>query len=95
MGFANSSLFSSNPAGQYTPFQPISSIRSRFANGTKVMIAIGGWGDTAGFSEGAKDEASRTLYARNVAAMLDGVGADGVGMAPYAPSLLNNYIEHY
>jgi len=54
-------------------------MRSRFSNGTKVMIAIGGWGDTAGFSAGAKDDASRTLYAKNVAAMLNSVGADGVG----------------
>lgn len=47
------------------------------------MIAIGGWGDTSGFSAGAKDDASRTLYAKNVAAMLESVGADGVGMASY------------
>lgn len=83
MGFANSTLFTSDPAGQYTPFQSVSSMRSRFSKDTKIMIAIGGWGDTSGFSAGAKDDASRTLYAKNVAAMLESVGADGVGMAPY------------
>ncbi|KAJ9403598.1 CAZyme family GH18 [Paecilomyces variotii] len=78
MGFANSTLFTSDPAGQYTPFQSVSSMRSRFSKDTKIMIAIGGWGDTSGFSAGAKDDASRTLYAKNVAAMLESVGADGV-----------------
>lgn len=43
------------------------------------MIAIGGWGDTAGFFEGAKDNTTRARYAKNVAAMLDSLGADGVG----------------
>jgi chitinase len=44
------------------------------------MIAIGGWNDTAGFSAGAADNTTRARYAKNVAAMLDSVGADGVGM---------------
>lgn len=54
-------------------------MRKRFSPDTKLMVAIGGWGDTAGFSEGAKDEASRTRYAKNVASMLDAHGFDGVG----------------
>lgn len=54
-------------------------MRKRFSSDTKLMIAIGGWGDTAGFSEGAKDDASRERYAKNVAAMLDSNGFDGVG----------------
>lgn len=54
-------------------------MRKRFSSGTKLMVAIGGWGDTAGFSEGAKDAASRTRYAKNVASMLDANGFDGVG----------------
>lgn len=78
MAFANSSLFTTSPTGNYTPFEPVSTMRARFENGTKVMIAIGGWGDTAGFSEGAATEASRTLYAKNVAIMLDNLGYDGV-----------------
>lgn len=54
-------------------------MRNRFSNDTKVTIAIGGWGDTSGFSDGAKDEESRNRYAKNVAAMLDSTGFDGVG----------------
>ncbi len=42
------------------------------------MIALGGWGDTAGFSAGAATETSRALYANNVANMLDTMGFDGV-----------------
>lgn len=78
MAFANSSLFTTSPAGNYTPFESVSTMRSRFDNDTKVMVAIGGWGDTAGFSEGAATETSRALYAQNVAAMLDTMGFDGV-----------------
>lgn len=43
------------------------------------MIALGGWGDTSGFSEGAKTEESRNRYAKNVAAMLKDQDFDGVG----------------
>lgn len=51
------------------------------------MIAIGGWGDSSGFSTAAKDETSRNQYAKNVAAMVNQVGFDGVGMSPYSSSL--------
>jgi chitinase len=78
MAFANSSLFTTSPGGEYTPFESVSSMRSRFDSGTKIMIAIGGWGDTAGFSEGVKTNSSRALYAKNVATMLDNLGFDGV-----------------
>jgi chitinase len=78
MAFANSSLFTTEPAGNYTPFEPVEMMRSRFDEGTKIMIAIGGWGDTAGFSAGVATETSRELYAKNVAEMLDTLGFDGV-----------------
>ncbi|CAG8974524.1 hypothetical protein HYALB_00005794 [Hymenoscyphus albidus] len=78
MAFANSSLFTTSPPGVYTPFEPVETMRARFDPGTKVSIAIGGWGDTAGFSEGAKTEESRATYAANVADMLNSLGFDGV-----------------
>lgn len=53
-------------------------MRARFDDGVKVSIAIGGWGDTAGFSEGSATEASRTSYATALADMLDSLGFDGV-----------------
>jgi hypothetical protein len=43
------------------------------------MVAIGGWGDNAGFSTAAVSETSRSTYAQNVAAMLESTGLDGVG----------------
>jgi GH18 family chitinase len=42
-----------------------------------VMVAIGGWGDTSGFSAGAKTDESIEVFAQNVKAMLDQTGADG------------------
>jgi chitinase len=72
-------MFNSDAPAQFKPFEPVATMRKRFETGTKVMIAIGGWGDTSGFSEGAKDEESRTRYARNVADMINTLGFDGVG----------------
>lgn len=79
MAFANSSLFIGDTAGEYTPFMEVDQVRSMFDADAQVGIAIGGWGDTTGFGEGAKDEASRSEYASNVAAMLDSHGFDFVG----------------
>ncbi|GKZ77417.1 hypothetical protein AnigIFM56816_010716 [Aspergillus niger] len=78
MAFAQSTLFNSDSPPQFTPFESVSTMRSRFSPGTKLMIAIGGWGDTSGFSTAAKDETSRNQYAKNVAAMVNQVGFDGV-----------------
>ncbi len=41
------------------------------------MVAIGGWGDTAGFEAAAETEVTRKQFARNVRAMVDVTGADG------------------
>ncbi|OJJ99978.1 hypothetical protein ASPACDRAFT_119904 [Aspergillus aculeatus ATCC 16872] len=78
MAFAPSTLFNSDSPPQFTPFESVSTMRNRFGPDTKVMIAIGGWGDTSGFSQGSKDEASRTRYAKNVATMINNLGLDGV-----------------
>ncbi|KAI1800026.1 carbohydrate-binding module family 18 protein [Daldinia bambusicola] len=78
MAFANSSLFVEETAGAYTPFMPLDQVRGMFDNGTQLGIAIGGWGDTAGFSKGALTEASRSAYAKNVAKMAETLGFDFV-----------------
>ncbi|KAK2752863.1 hypothetical protein FQN54_008016 [Arachnomyces sp. PD_36] len=78
MGFAPSNVFTTDPPKSYTPFQSVESIRALFDDGAKVSLAIGGWGDTEGFSQGAKDETSRQLYAKNVASVIDQLGFDGV-----------------
>lgn len=58
-------------------FTTVDAIRLKFAVGTKVMIAIGGWGDTQGFSVGAATDQSRKLFAQNIKQMVANTGADG------------------
>lgn len=79
MAFAKTTLFTSNSPPSFQPFESPESMRKRFSPNTKLMLAIGGWGDTQGFSDGAKDEQSRQLFAKNVASVLDDNGFDGVG----------------
>lgn len=78
--FANSSLFASEPAGTYAPFKDLTSIRQMFDNGTKVCMAIGGWGDAEGFRAGLATNESRALYASNIATTLDTLGYDCIDM---------------
>lgn len=77
MAFAPSENF--NSGSTFTPFESIDTFRARFPSTTKIMVAIGGWGDNAGFSTAAVSETSRSTYAKNVAAMLQSTGLDGVG----------------
>ncbi|KAF4454025.1 hypothetical protein F53441_3409 [Fusarium austroafricanum] len=63
---------------EYPLFTSVPDVRSRVPDGVKVMVAIGGWGDTQGFEEAAKSEASRKRWARQVAAMVAATGADGI-----------------
>jgi GH18 family chitinase len=63
---------------EYPLFTSVSDVRGRFPNHTKLMVAIGGWGDTKGFEEAAKTEFSRKRWARQVAAMVAATEADGI-----------------
>ncbi|OAA75445.1 chitinase 18-11 [Akanthomyces lecanii RCEF 1005] len=74
--FAPSTTF--NWGSSYTPFMPLDDIRKLFDEGTKVCMAIGGWGDTSGFSTGAVSDESRKRYAKNVADALTALGYDCV-----------------
>ncbi|KAK5988237.1 Chitinase 1-like protein [Cladobotryum mycophilum] len=74
--FAGTTLF--NYGGQYTPFMPLDQVRALFDEGTKVCMAIGGWGDTSGFSAGAATDQTRKTYAKNVADTLNRLGYDCV-----------------
>ncbi|KAF4447067.1 chitinase [Fusarium austroafricanum] len=78
MSFANSSLFTMEPAGEYKPFQPLKEVRALFDHDVKVCLAVGGWGDNAGFDAGAKSDRTRERFARNVASTLDRLGFDCV-----------------
>lgn len=76
--FANSSLFTTTPAGTYTPFMDLAKVRAMFDQGTKVCMAIGGWGDNAGFDQALRNASTTKLFAKNVAATLDRLGYDCV-----------------
>ncbi|CVL09314.1 related to class V chitinase [Fusarium mangiferae] len=78
MSFANSSLFVSQPQGEYRPFQPVEDVRALFDSNVQVCMAIGGWGDTIGFSEAAKSDKTRKNFAKNIASTVDMLGFDCV-----------------
>jgi hypothetical protein len=77
LAFMQSSKFNEAQPSTWPLFATVGEVRSRFAEGTAIMVAIGGWGDTEGFSKAAATEDSRKLFARNVRAMVDSTGADG------------------
>jgi len=59
----------------------VPTIRAKLPPSTKIMVAIGGWGDTEGFSVAAKTKESQGVFAENVRRMLDITGADGIDIA--------------
>ncbi|UNI24905.1 Chitinase [Purpureocillium takamizusanense] len=63
---------------QWPLFTTVDQVRPQFTPGTKIMIAIGGWGDSLGFEEAARDAKARDRWAGQVAAMVAQTGADGV-----------------
>ncbi|KAG0648548.1 Chitinase-1 [Hyphodiscus hymeniophilus] len=78
LAFMPPSLFNQEDPSEFPLFTDVETVRSQFAPGTKVMVAIGGWGDTEGFSRAAASEGGRDLFARNVGAMVEVTGADGL-----------------
>lgn len=78
MAFMTPTLFNRKEGNSEWPlFMPVGEARAKFSPETKIMVAIGGWGDSAGFDEGACTDESRAKFARNVAAMVKDTGADG------------------
>ncbi|KAK7987169.1 hypothetical protein PG988_002157 [Apiospora saccharicola] len=79
LAFMQSSFFNEDEPDPWWPlFMPVAAVRSRFRPRTKIMVAIGGWGDTKGFATAARDEDSRQRFAKNVVKMVEATGADGV-----------------
>lgn len=79
LAFMNSDVFNSDQAAPDFPlFTTVEEVRSKFHPGTKVMIAIGGWGDSQGFEKASKDANSRKRWCSNVTKMIQQTGADGV-----------------
>lgn len=77
LAFMHSSIFNKPEVSEWPLFTTVETVRSHFSPGTAIMVAIGGWGDTAGFEVAAKTETSRRLFARNVKKMVEETGADG------------------
>ena len=63
--FAESTIF--NYGGHYTPFLALDQVRRLFDEGTSVCLAVGGWGDNAGFTTALATEQSRATFAKNLA----------------------------
>ncbi|KAH7386758.1 glycoside hydrolase superfamily [Phaeosphaeria sp. MPI-PUGE-AT-0046c] len=78
LAFMRSDIFNDVNRTEWPLFTTIDEVRPRFAPGTVIQVAIGGWGDTASFDKAAQTDESRALFAKNVKKMLDQTGADGV-----------------
>ena len=77
LAFMRSETFNVPGQNQWPLFTTVAEVRPKFAAGTKIQVAIGGWGDTNDFSKAAKTEEGRKLFAENIRVMLDTTGADG------------------
>ncbi|KAL3471354.1 glycoside hydrolase superfamily [Aspergillus californicus] len=79
LAFMPSSVFNTKGSTSNWPlFTTVNTVRPKFSPGTPIVIAIGGWGDTQGFSEAALTDESRKLFAHNVKIMVEDTSADGV-----------------
>ena len=77
IAFMPSARFNVIDNSDWSFFTTVEEVRAKFGNGTAIMIAIGGWGDTAAFSQAARTAESRKIFANNVRRMLVDTGADG------------------
>lgn len=77
LAFMSPAAFNQVGPSSWPLFTTIETARSQFSDGTAIMVAIGGWGDTAGFETAAATEITRKLFAHNVKLMVDATGADG------------------
>lgn len=74
---------------EYPLFTPIEPVRSGFGPATKVMVAIGGWGDSLGFEAAARTEESRKQWALQIKHMVDTLQVDGVDIDWEYPGYLS------
>ncbi|KAK3320155.1 glycoside hydrolase superfamily [Cercophora scortea] len=78
LAFMTSGIFNDPARSDWPLFATVDEVRPKFPKDTKIMIAIGGWGDTLGFSVAALTPETRKTFAENVARMVKATGADGV-----------------
>lgn len=77
LAFMSPATFNQVEPSSWPLFTTVGIARSKFTDGTAIMVAIGGWGDTAGFDIAAATDTTRKLFAHNVKVMTDATGADG------------------
>lgn len=77
LAFMRPGTFNVPEQDQWPLFTTVAKVRPKFARGTGIQVAIGGWGDTDGFSIAAETEESRKMFANNIKIMLETTGADG------------------
>lgn len=78
LAFMSPTLFNQEqPPSSWPLFTTVEKVRSQFKDETAVMVAVGGWGDTAGFEIAAATEDARRMFAHNVRLMVEETGADG------------------
>lgn len=78
LAFMSPALFNQKqPPSSWPLFTTVEKVRSQFKDGTAIMVAVGGWGDTAGFEIAAATADSRKVFAQNVRLMVEETGADG------------------
>ncbi|KAK4187806.1 endochitinase 1 [Podospora australis] len=78
IAFMSPGVFNDPTRVEWPMFTTVEEVRAKFPENTKIMVAIGGWGDTIGFSVAALTDETRKLFAENVAKMVRMTGADGV-----------------
>ncbi|KAK0611076.1 glycoside hydrolase superfamily [Immersiella caudata] len=78
LAFMSPGIFNDPTRTEWPLFTTVDQVRANFTKDTKVMIAIGGWGDTIGFSVAALTPETRRTFAENVARMVEATGADGI-----------------
>lgn len=66
------------PPDPYPLFTTVDEVRLRFGPQTKIMVAIGGWGDSHGFEKAAETRESREAWTKQVKTMVDRTGCDGI-----------------
>lgn len=76
LAFTRSEMLFDQNRTEWPLFRSVASARESFFKGTKILVAIGGWGDT-GFSVAAKNDSTRKAFALGVARMIEATGADG------------------
>ncbi|KAH6847039.1 glycoside hydrolase family 18 protein [Chaetomium sp. MPI-CAGE-AT-0009] len=78
VAFMSPSIFNEHGRTDWPLFTTVDDVRAKFPEHTKVQVAIGGWGDTDGFSAAALNDGTRKTFAENVARMVAATGADGI-----------------